>query len=148
MKIEITERQVQYMESTAGNLEGFEGLSGKYKPHYIWERFEPIQGLYTEELYKIEKELDDDAYLDEIKWRTKEGDNHPKLVAYYDKYFPQNTSSIHFYDSYLELVIVYNFYQEKGAMVCGIHDMYRESDDKYCLLINKTIEELDKKAEF
>ena len=23
----------------------------------------------------------DDAYLDEIKWRTKEGDNHPKLVA-------------------------------------------------------------------
>lgn len=133
MKIEITARQVQYMESTAGDLEGFEGL---------WERFEPIQGLYTEELYKIEKELNDEGV------HGMHQDNHPKLVAYYDKYFPKNTSSIHFYDSYLELVIVYNFYQEKGAMVCGIHDKYRESDDKYCLLINKTIEELDKKAEF
>ena len=133
MKIEITERQIQDMASESGNLKAFAGL---------WDKFEPIQGLYTKELYKIEKELDDEGVhgLDQ--------DNHPKLVAYYDKYFPKNTSSIHFYNSYLELVIVYNFYQQKGAMVCGIFDKYSEADDKYCLLINKTIEELDKEKEF
>lgn len=133
MKIEITARQVQYMESTAGNLEGFKRL---------WERFHPLEGLYTEELYQIIKELDDAGVI------TVEQDNHPKLVAYYNKYFPKKTSSVQFYQSYLALVIAYNFYKERGARVCGLFDQYRLADDKYCLLINKTLEELKKEAEF
>ena len=133
MKIEITARQLLYYESTSGNLEGFEGL---------WERFEPIQGLYTKELYNLKKELDDEGVHGMHQY------NHPKLVAYYDKYFPKTTSSIRFYNSDLAVMIAYNFYKQTGAMVCGIYDMYRESDDKYCLLINKTSEELEKELEF
>ena len=68
--------------------------------------------------------------------------SHPKMVAYYDKYFPAPESSLHYYTTYIELVIAYNFYKETGATVCGLWDIFTKDDARYVLLINKTMEEL------
>tara|TARA_R110002012_G_scaffold220800_1_gene392432 strand:- start:705 stop:1130 length:426 start_codon:yes stop_codon:yes gene_type:complete len=138
MKIEINKRQVANMSIESHSLKNVTASLNSIgaRCDRFWGKFSIMEGFKNKEIDTIEKELKEEGVFGDYQ------NYHPKIVAYYAKYFPASESSFHYYNTYLELVVAYNFYKETGAAVCGLWDIFTKDDARYVLLINKTMEEL------